>query len=578
MLQKLRIISVLFIPLMIAFFADCDGGGGGLSINDPAVVRTTFEGAESDSAFITIPFQSDEEEGFVTNTAVDFNGDGVFASYPVNGETQEEWVVQNAPMIITDSSYTVYFTVVDPDIMPGDEVLVRVALSDMEVASPWDGTVPAGAESLDSLVTIGALDRENLVDPEPGFTGAGGGVSLAEAQGESGFATPEDVVKTMPDGTVVFMRKGLPDTPQQFNTCVGNSIANSLSWLARKCSFEDRFQFKDPSVPNDPPIKLDVNSSSDVGSIADLLIESFKTVPEATLTTPTGDFGGVRNSKVLEAKNKFAADLGLPIVSSVKTRTGGLKFEDIKKAMNDGCDVEVFVQFLDIDTGSQLNQGHAVSLSGYSESSKSKGLTFHDPGTKTTNDVYNNITETAKGALAFPYTFMNKKRTALVEMVLIECCLMPPAPSPTAGIMPPSPSPSTGIMPPPSPSPSPSPSPTPTPAFTGGEKSQTIIHMRGSSPCPQSFPITVELGLENVDTSCRVKPIGTVPAWLKIPNPIPVRALSDGSLSAGFVPKFTCTGFKPGKNTVTIQFTCVDKDGNVKCQTPIKVTLTVDVR
>ncbi len=223
------------------------------------------------------------------------------------------------------------------------------------------------------------------------------------------------------------MRNGLPDVTQSPNTCVGHSIANSLSWLSRKCGFSDRFQ-------------QDVGTPQGVNELSTSLLETYDSV-QGLLFDNMGVFKGVRNNKILEGKQKFTNDLNLPIQTRLLSRAAGeFKFNDIKKAMDDGCDVEVILTMLDIDTGSPSGLGHAVTLAGYSESSSGKSFVFHDPGTKTFNDTHK-LSESAMGGLTFPYVFEGKKRTALVDLILIECCVLPqPTPTPP-GTVPPTPEP-----------------------------------------------------------------------------------------------------------------------------------------
>ncbi|GEM_PF-2886857 len=181
----MRRLPVLFFTVFFVFlFLTCDHDGGGSLIETPELVRTTFEGEESEIGFITIPFLRDEAEGLVVNAAADFNGDGVIASYEVDGRTQEEWVVQNTLMFITDTAYTVYFEIVDSGILPGDDIDVIVAAGDADVSSPWDGEIPENAAGIEDVVTIGILDVENLVDPAPGAVGAG---LITAARAQQGY-------------------------------------------------------------------------------------------------------------------------------------------------------------------------------------------------------------------------------------------------------------------------------------------------------------------------------------------------------------------------------------------------------
>lgn len=424
--------SPLIFPglLFVFLFLTCDHQGGGtLLIGTPELVRTTFEGQESEIGFITIPFLRNEAEGLVVNAAADFNGDGVIAGYEVDGRIQEEWIVQNTLMFITDTAYTVYFEIVDPDIVVGDEVEVIVAAGESDVSAPWDGVAPEGSAIIEDLVTIGALDVENLVDPAPGGVGAGL-VTTARAQEDANFGDPGDEVRTGPGGNgEVFMRKGLPDVTQGPNTCVGHSIANSLSWLARKCSFTDRFQ-------------QDVGTPKGVNDLSTSILEVYDSV-EGLLFDNLGVFKGVRNDKILEGKQKLTNDLNLPIQNRLLSRGAGeFRFNDIKRAMNDGCDVEVMLVMLDVDTGSSTGLGHAVTLAGYSDGPGGKSFVVHDPGTATFNDTHK-LSESDRGGLTFSYIFEGRKRNALVDLILIECCVSPtPTPTPTPpGTVPPTPEP-----------------------------------------------------------------------------------------------------------------------------------------
>lgn len=434
-----RLLLPVFITFFVFLLLTCDHQGGGALIGTPELVRTTFEGEESEIGFITIPFLRDEAEGLIVNAAADFNGDGVIASYEVDGRTQEEWVVQNTLMFITDTEYTVYFEIVDPDIMPGDDVDVIVAAGDGDVSSPWDGVIPEGAAGIEEFVTVGVLDVENLVDPAPGGVGAGL-VAAAQAQQDTGFGEPGDKAGTGPGGVgEILLRSGLPDVPQGHNTCVGHSIANSLSWLSRKCGFADRFQ-------------QDLTTPDGVVELGFSLIDVFESIG-GTLLSGDQSFGGVRNDKILEGKQKLTTDLNLPIQNKFLSRAAGeFKFNDIKKAMNDGCDVELIITMLDVDTGSPTGLGHAVTLAGYAENTSGKSFVVHDPGTETFNDTHK-LSESAMGGLTFPYVFEGKKRTALVDLILIECCVLPqPTPTPP-GTVPPTPEPTP--QPPPEPTPMP---------------------------------------------------------------------------------------------------------------------------
>ena len=230
-MKRLLIIPLLLIIIGLGAYGGCGGNVSmGGFIGEPQLFRTTFEGAESEIAFITIPFFKSELEGLIVNAGVDFNGDGIIASYDAGGEDQEEWILQNSLLPIIDTEYTLLFLVVDPEIMSGDFIEVIITVGESEVLSPWDGIVPDDAMSFIGFVPVGTEDVQNLVDPLEGFVGLGGFTSEAQAQGSKKIGTPKDVNGTGPDKIgEIFLRRGLPDSKQQNNHCVGNSIANSLS-------------------------------------------------------------------------------------------------------------------------------------------------------------------------------------------------------------------------------------------------------------------------------------------------------------------------------------------------------------
>ena len=130
-MKRLLIIPLLLIIIGLGAYGGCGGNVSmGGFIGEPQLFRTTFEGAESEIAFITIPFFKSELEGLIVNAGVDFNGDGIIASYDAGGEDQEEWILQNSLLPIIDTEYTLLFLVVDPEIMSGDFIEVIITDTD----------------------------------------------------------------------------------------------------------------------------------------------------------------------------------------------------------------------------------------------------------------------------------------------------------------------------------------------------------------------------------------------------------------------------------------------------------------
>lgn len=260
----------------------------------------------------------------------------------------------------------------------------------------------------------------NVADPAEGALGLGGFTKQAQAQTRRPIGTPKEDIGTGPDKVgEIFLRRGLPDSNQQFNHCVGNSIANSLSWLSRKCGFENNFVLKDPD--SSETITLDMTDNTNVEALAGELIEIYKTIPGAELTRSDGQFGGIDNDFILQGKEKITTTFNLPITNRFLSREKGeFRFDDIKKFMKDGCDIELILVMLDIDTDSPSKLGHAVTLAGYvDKGNDNKSFIIHDPGTKNKfNELYK-LSESEAGGLTFIFTLQKARRRALVDKILV---------------------------------------------------------------------------------------------------------------------------------------------------------------
>lgn len=463
------------LPALALLVVTGCGGSNAPSVRvewaSPELQRLSYDGTPAAVGYLTLRFAGEGVAARFANAGVDWNRDGRIESYSAGGAEQEEWVLRNALLVAGSSEYTVLFDLADPAIVSGVSVPVRLVAS----PAPLSGGFPMGGESgtvLEVDVVVGVLEQDALI--APGIGGYGGAaVPLGRVANADPFATPADDLTRGEGGSEALLRRGLPDAKQGFNTCVGHSVANSLSWLARKCGFESK-------------LGAEAGTAAGVEALAGSLIESYDAV-DGLLYDERGVFRGVNNAKLLEGKNHFTRARGLPITTRVVSRAAGrpLTFATISQAMKDGCDVEVFAQFLDPDTNSRLGLGHAVTVAGYSTASSGKSLTFHDPGTDSFNDRYD-ISETEAGNVFFPFVFEGRRATALIDHVMIECCVTPtPTPVVTSSPAPPTPSPSP---PPPTPAPTgePTPAPTsePTPAATQTPGGATATPAPTATPQP----------------------------------------------------------------------------------------------
>lgn len=102
--------------------------------------RLTLEGESTKIGLVTVPFLKDDRQFPFLSISCDFNGDGTDTSYNVDGETQEELVVKDVPIRITETSYSFYFSLVDTNVTSGSSVKVKVLASQKPFLScSWFG-------------------------------------------------------------------------------------------------------------------------------------------------------------------------------------------------------------------------------------------------------------------------------------------------------------------------------------------------------------------------------------------------------------------------------------------------------
>ena len=355
---------------------------------------TVFTSQELDVEIgaINVPLTAQSADYKFANVIVDLNADGSFASYSVGGDIQEEWVVKNVPIQALAANHNFLLDLIDPDVVPAAAMDVRVVLTmdALDNATEWKGYIPEGSVGRDVTVTADELVWQNVATPDSTSIGGGGAepVTLPGIARTSGSTTAEDV--SVVDGTLY--RSGMSDGNQGLNQCVAQSIANNLSWLARRYNFTDKLD--DAYGEDYSDEEKDNTTTEGASTLGSLVNEAYEAL--GSYNRNKGIIGG--SAAILAGKNKFIADNNLPIESSIiEVGSGSTLFAEIKKAMEDGeCAVELIMDILD-DKGNKIG-GHAVSVSGFADfqlgGSNYKGLTFHDGMTENTqnnnpgNDVY----------------------------------------------------------------------------------------------------------------------------------------------------------------------------------------------
>lgn len=396
---------------------------GNAALIDEGTAFTTFTSQELDVELgsISVAFKANSETYKFANIAIDFNGDGLFAPYTVAEETQEEWSVKNIPLQVISGDYSFLTDLFDSSVVAGSALNVRIILTEepMDESVTWAGAVPANATGLDATVTATGVEWTSNASPSETSVGAGSGAAAISPLNDGSTTTAEDV--SIVDGTLY--RSGMPDGAQGLNQCVAQSIANNLSWLARRYNFTDKLNtvYKEEDGYSDEEKDYSKKEGvSILGSIVNTTFENLGTYDRnvgvkgtAGATSFAEAVSGLKTN-ILAGKNKFVSDNNLPVESSIITvGSDSSLFNEIKKSMGEGCAIEVVLEIID-STGKTIG-GHAVSVAGFADfelhTSQYTGLTFHDGDTgNATENTPINDTYPLNGDTIdkFPFTKGNK--------------------------------------------------------------------------------------------------------------------------------------------------------------------------
>lgn len=389
----------LLLTIALFIIGGCDGDGGGGSGNTPPVLNTLCGSVESeqDSSFIDcsvsvslinelgtnqtsqarqdeetdavrtaildIPFLTEAENRNFVNVVMDLNEDGVFADYGTVTGVQEEWIVRNTPVIVFPFDYNFYFQIRDDAVDTGTPYTIKVVLSDDTISSEdeLNGGVPDNSSFIEGMIELSIFGFENMVDPDPEAFGAGEVDALQSSPGDEGVisSTRGREIITV-NGVDILVLDGVPDLPQSINTCVPNSIANSIAWLAKEFDFDLNITEGDTQLP------VDVN---DIFSIADSLLNPLiiEYGDNNGFVMQNGQIRGVLPQNVVPIKEMFVQKNNIPIKTSeidIDPENPGDLIEQIKDRLEDGCIAEAKLQLFNAQ-GQKIG-GHMVNITGYS--------------------------------------------------------------------------------------------------------------------------------------------------------------------------------------------------------------------
>jgi hypothetical protein len=428
------------------------------------------------------------------------------------------------PLLVTQARNIFGFQVLDPGIISGSSVKVRVVMSPSPVSSApaWDGTVPVGSLALDTVVPVQLTEATNLSNPAPGYIGAGSGSGSPRISKEV-LEKPGDIEGQNQDGTTGFRRLGMPDLKQgTTSSCVQDSFTNSIAWLARKCGFTDKFK--------------DYNVNTEQG-LNDLSADLINTYSKRGSYDPES---GTRADDTVAGKEQFVADKGLPIQTTVI-----YSFAEIKDAMRAGCDVEIVFE----DTFVSSDWEHMVTVVGFDDSPPDisdkilQHLVFHDSTGGKVGDFHLSL----QGLNAGPFASGGKTRIASIAFAVKECCIPPPPP---------------GTQPPPGPK----------PVLSVSATAFTIAHIKGVTQCPTPIGFFNIVNSGDIGSTLSYS-ISGIPPWL-------TAAPTGGVVTAGGLPgivqlQFNCDVPGPGTYTATLPVAATDNNGTVIGSQNVSVTVVV---
>ena len=210
------------------------------------------------------------------NVFVDINSDGLFNPYEKETFYQNEWIVENIPLPMTDEIFSepmisLWFQLHDTQLEWGNEFAFSFSITDhpLEIEMPLVTTSDTLENWYKGWVVLD-YSFWGINDPA--------GQEMVDFIFPAPFELPDEIVIHETPGPSD--ENGMPDIAQQYNECGPTSAANSLLWLANENDFLDK-------LPQTADGIVDTNQL-----ILDLM--------EAMTGSNERPFGGLRGDQMLE--------------------------------------------------------------------------------------------------------------------------------------------------------------------------------------------------------------------------------------------------------------------------------------
>lgn len=348
---------------------------------EATIKRVVFGSEKTENAYLSLFYTGDGKKYFYANVVIDFNKDGKFADYQVEGKTQTEWVVQNMDTRVFSSEGGNYdFKLSDFGIDVQKDFSVQIVLTKKSVKN-WHGQELRGsAYQTTTVSSIETDDAGSRFSPSIEMSGKTGNSSTPSAppvsdelQKELEEQTKNELLKrlnplnpsptpTATEKTVQTLGKefdvfnsDVPDIDQGLNECAPTSVANSLLWLSKKNKFTDKMPKSQGELISE--LKGDLKWDSNIG----VLDENFITGKKAF---------AARHGLNIEVHQINVKDYDLNIVAKVA--------QELQK----GQDVELGIEYWkkQADGKWKLMGGHWVTAVGArGNRDGTQTIDIHDP-------------------------------------------------------------------------------------------------------------------------------------------------------------------------------------------------------
>ena len=292
--------------------------------------------------------------GYV-NAVIDLDGNGTVNDYEIDNGVQQEWVVRNIPIpmsddVLSDPRFSVWFDMSDMSIPLTTQKTCAVIITEEPVSLELPEELSDLKEWARSSVKIsnsnwGTQESVGQVqgNPRQGFSSRPGKTlpSVHSAHGARSFA--------------------VPDIAQRSNECGPTSAANTLLWLSREHKFSHLL-----------PLKSD--GSLDTSR---LILDLMKSMSGSTHRP----YRGLKGNQMFTGLKAYAQEKNLPLViggGSARDHSRAdqaLGFLSRHISNNEGVELLVWLA----DGG-----GHWVTVTGFARSEGRAFLYVHDPDDKKT--------------------------------------------------------------------------------------------------------------------------------------------------------------------------------------------------